>query len=193
MTASPLLICCGALRPEVEALLARGCLAVQPRFLDSSLCCDYRALAKALHSALSEETDRPRALAFGLCHPAIDDLTSRYAATRVRASSCVAMLIGEDAFARSVARGHYFLLPEWTTRWREVIAGVLGLDPSTARELLAGEVARAIYLDTGVAEYPASCLQDFMDFSGLDVERQPVDLQHLAALLTEVIDDSRSI
>ena len=181
----PCLIYCGVLDAELRHLVDAGRLAAELRPVDAGLCTDPRALGQAVLTQLAGWPRRPATLVYGYCWPGIDALAARYGARRVPASNCVAMLLGEAEYARALADGCFFLLPQWAGQWRAVFEERLGLAPAVAPDLLGAELRQAVYLDTGVVEYPAESLAGFAAYSGLPVTRRAIGLGRLLRLLPE--------
>lgn len=188
---APRLLYCGVLDAELRRLADAGAFVAELQPLDSGLCTDPPALGRALRRHLAAPGRCPTLIVYGYCFPGIDALARRYGARRVPASNCMAMLLGEAEYCCRVAAGCFFLLPQWACRWRDVLQGRLGLTPPVAAELLGAELRGAVYLDTGLADYPAAALAEFALYSGLPVTRQSVGLDHLAQLLRAALSDRR--
>ena len=61
----PLLICCGILQPEIEALIAREEIEAEAVFLNKYLHVDYRKLHAALKGSLRKHRERKPVVVYG--------------------------------------------------------------------------------------------------------------------------------
>jgi len=116
----PYLICCGILKEEVEELMQRGSLPVEPYFLNAGLHADYDDLEKELTVAMEEcSRDRPRGavVVYGdMCHPDMKGLMGKYDnAVKVNAVNCIDCLLGGHGKLLEIDPKHeyFYLSPGW--------------------------------------------------------------------------------
>jgi len=117
----PYLICCGILKEEVERLMERGSLPVEPYFLDAGLHADYGDLERGLTRAIkkcSRDGSRGVVVVYGdLCHPNIRGLIGKYDnAVKVDALNCIDCLLGGHGRLLEIDpnREYFYLSPGWT-------------------------------------------------------------------------------
>lgn len=188
------IIACDAVRDEVESVLAGRHLAARTSFLDSSLHFDCTALEQVLTENLQKHADAadPTVLVFGECYPGIDATAARYGATRVRASNCIAMLLGEEQYTRGLMEGQFFLTSAWLSGWRETIEKRFGLDAATARELFSETATAVVYLETLIRSPGSAAARAFARYVDLPLCRVDVGLENLAELIEEAIHVGKS-
>lgn len=180
------LIGCAVLRAELAAL-AGGLPALEASFLPSHLHLDPARLERELGVALDARAGRAVMLAYGDCCPGMRRLAARPGVVRTPGLSCCELLLGQAEYRRLLRAGAFFLLPEWTPRWRTVFTCDLELEAEAARALMGELHTRLIYLDTGVMPVPRAELAACAAFCGLPLEVRPVALDHLRATLTAAL------
>ncbi len=82
----------------------------------------------------------------------------------------------------------FFLLPEWTLRWREVFEKELDLPEKIAKEFMQGMHTKLLYIDTGQVPVPTEHLQEASEMLGLPFEVLRVGLEHLLAGIREALE-----
>jgi hypothetical protein len=185
-----ILIGCSVLQAEIEAVVAQRWPGMQTRFLDSMLHMNPDRLEAALRDEMDGASGEAVRLliAYGDCCAGMTLLEQRPRVARVPARNCCELLLGRDEYRRLSREGAFFLLPEWTHRWREVFEQRLGLSGPTAADFMRDLQSRLIYLDTGLAPVPGETLAECSRFCGLPVEVRTVTLDQLAGALSEAID-----
>jgi len=172
-------IACSIFRSELRALEARGELSVPVRFLPSMLHLEPEALERRLGDELdSAAGSGERALVlYGDCHHGMLDQVSRSGVARVQGLNCPEILLGRERYRALRKEGVFFLMPEWTIRWREIFVDDLGLNREVAQEFMREFHTRLLYLDTGVMPFPEEHLEAVSDHTGLPwtVERVEPD------------------
>jgi len=116
----PYLICCGILKEEVERLMERGSLPVEPYFLDAGLHADYSDVEKELTRAIEEcsrDGSRGVVVVYGdLCHPNMKGLIGKYDnVIKVDALNCIDCLLGGHGKLLEIDPNHeyFYLSPGW--------------------------------------------------------------------------------
>jgi hypothetical protein len=180
------LVGCAVLRAELAAL-AGSLPALEAHFLPSHLHLEPASLDRELGTALDACAGRAVVLAYGDCCPAMRRLAARPGVVRTPGLSCCELLLGQAEYRRLLRAGAFFLLPEWTPRWRTVFTCDLELEAEAARALMGELHTRLVYLDTGVVPVPAAELAACAAFCGLPLEVLPVPLDHLRAILADAL------
>lgn len=182
------LIGCAVLQAELAELHRRHWPQLTLRLLESTLHTKPDALAGQLLPLVEEELGRGRRVVviYGDCAPALAALEGRTGVVRTRGNNCYGLLLGREEYRGLSREGAFFLLPEWTRRWREIFEEKLGLSPDTARVMMREMHQKLVYLDTGVDAVPAHDLQECAHYLGLPCEIRPVGLD----LLRDAIRDA---
>lgn len=179
--AGPLLLCCSVFRAEIEALARARWPGVELRFESSMLHMRPLKLQRRLAAGVDQELgSRPVGLVYGDCCAGMAALAARPGVTRVSGLNCPEMLLGREEYRRLSHEGAFFLLPEWTVRWRDVFLRELGLDERSAPSFMRDMHRKLVYLDTGVAPVPTDQLQACAAFTSLPFEIVRIDLERLA-------------
>lgn len=184
------MVCCSVFAAEVQSLLPAHWPGVRLRLLTSMLHIHPCRLAQTLQDAVEHELAQHRrvAIIYGDCCMQMTALEARPGVVRTRGKNCCEIVLGPAEYRRLSHQGAFFLLPEWTRRWREVFTRELGLPQDTARSLLQDMHSRMLYLDTGVVAVPERLLEEIHDFSGLPIEVRPTGVD----LLRQAIDEALS-
>lgn len=178
---------CGVLRAEMTELHRRGLIEGELRFLDSMLHMDPEQLQIRLETELrrsSSEASRC-VLVFGDCCGRMLDMVRQFSAGRVDAINCAQMLVGRVRYRELMHEQAFMLLPEWATRWEEIMRTELGLSPDIARDFMSDYRRELVYLDTGLVPVPHAELAACAAYAGLPCRVEAVALDHLLALLLE--------
>jgi len=122
-------------------------------------------------------------VAYGQCHPKIEDILNPYHAALIDCQSCVDAFITRKAMEEKAREGLFFYLsPGWLDAWKDIFAR-LNWDQAEAR-LQMGSFRGAIYIDTlSDAHQREEQLLEFFDFTNLPFEVMPVDLSHFKSLI----------
>lgn len=180
-------IACGVFEEEIERLIPSIPSPNSIRYIDPGLHVDFDQLEEALREALDECQERC-VVAFGACHPRMDEILAPYGAVALSCQNCIDALIGREEMERRAELGLYFYLsPGWLKCWRDMFRR-LGWGMEEARMEL-GPFKGAIYLDTlGDAEDRKSDLLEFFDYTLLCFEVVEVDLGHFRSLILDARD-----
>ena len=183
------LICCSVYKAEVEVLRQAHWPELAVRYQNSMLHMKPDRLAKRLDTVVEAEQQAGHrvVLIYGDCCLRMAAIEARPGVVRTRANNCYDLLLGHDEYRRLAHEGVFFLLPEWTQRWREVFTIELGLNHANASGLMRDMHRKLVYLDTGVVPPPATALQACAQYLGLPCEVHPVALETLRAGIAEAM------
>lgn len=183
------LVCCSVFQAEVEALRQAHWPELAIRFQSSMLHMKPGRLAERLDTVVEKELQAGHrvVLIYGDCCLRMAALEALPGVTRTRANNCYDLLLGRDEYRRLAHEGVFFLLPEWTRRWREVFTKELGLNHADASSLMQDMHRKLVYLDTGVEPLPEDALQACAQYCGLPCEVLPVALETLRAGIEEAM------
>lgn len=188
-------IACSTFEKELTALQTDGDLDLQFQFVDSALHMDPERLNQRLEEITDqEEADGNRVvLAYGDCHAHMIDLENRPNVTRTKGISCYEIVLGGDTFRKYRDEGAFFLMPEWTSRWRELFTSGLGLTDDNAPGFMGEMHDKLVYLDTGLVPVPEAELQAFSDFCRLPHEVVKVSLEPLLHSIRSALGDLEAL
>ena len=180
------IIACGIFQKEIEALHGELGFPFEVHYLASGLHVDFDDIKAALTAELEACKNggyEGIIVAYGQCHPRIDDLLKPYHAALIHCQNCIDAFITRKAVEKKANEGLFFYLsPGWLDAWHDIFAR-LNWDPSEAR-LQMGSFRGTIYLDT-IKDAPERemDLLEFFDFTNLPFEVMPVDLSHFKSLI----------
>ncbi|NYT01614.1 MAG: DUF1638 domain-containing protein [Methanosarcinales archaeon] len=177
------LISCGVFRDEVERVVSDLDFSVQCRYLDPGLHVDFDELSSELKRELERCRDRKIIVAYGACHPRMEELLSPYRAALLDCQNCVDALITRREVERRAEKGLYFYLsPGWLDCWRDMFRRLNWTQEEARMEL--GSFKGSVYLDTlGDARSREDALMEFFDYTLLTCEIMPVNLDHFKSLI----------
>ncbi|RQW78530.1 MAG: DUF1638 domain-containing protein [Methanothrix sp.] len=180
------IIACGIFQKEIEALCGELGFPFEVHYLASGLHVDFDDIKAALTAELEACKNggyEGIIVAYGQCHPRIDDLLKPYHAALICCQNCIDAFITRKAVEKKANEGLFFYLsPGWLDAWHDIFAR-LNWDPSEAR-LQMGSFRGSIYLDT-IKDAPEREMEllEFFDFTNLPFEVMPVDLSHFKSLI----------
>lgn len=182
------IIACGVFEREIELLRPDLGFAFNAHYLPAGLHVSFEALG----DALKEELERCEAegaegiiVAFGRCHPGIEEMLRPHRAALIDCQNCVDALITARAVQERAKKGLFFYLsPGWLDAWKEIFSSLnWGLEEA---RMAMGSFRGSIYMDTlKDAEDREDALLEFFDFTNLPFEVIPVDLGHFKSLITK--------
>jgi len=180
------IIACGVFQKEIEGLQSDLGFPFEAHYLASGLHVDFDDIREALTSELEncqKKDTREVIVAYGQCHPKIEDILNPYHAALIDCQSCVDAFITRKAMEEKAREGLFFYLsPGWLDAWKDIFAR-LNWDQAEAR-LQMGSFRGAIYIDTlSDAHQREEQLLEFFDFTNLPFEVMPVDLSHFKSLI----------
>ena len=187
-------VACSVFRDELEALRERGQLDLPVRYLDSMLHMLPKQLETQLTAATAEEQAKRQAvvLVYGDCHAYMKEQVCPGTVARTEGINCCEILLGASQYRKLRDEGHFFLLPEWTRRWKEVFEQHLGLLGENARNFMREMHTGLLYLDTGLQPVPAEHLDEASEMAGLPWDVLAVPLDHLAASIADSLQRIRT-
>lgn len=180
------IIACGIFQKEIEALRGELGFPFEVHYLAPGLHVDFDDIKAALTAELEACKNggyEGIIVAYGQCHPRIDDLLKPYHAALISCQNCIDAFITRKAVEKKANEGLFFYLsPGWLDAWHDIFAR-LNWDPSEAR-LQMGSFRGSIYLDT-IKDAPEREMEllEFFDFTNLPFEVMPVDLSHFKSLI----------
>lgn len=183
------MICCSVLQSEVESLCQVHWLDHHLRFLPSMMHMHPERLASSLEAILDEELNEGHGvvLIYGDCCARMTALEGLPGVVRTRGKNCCELLLGAAEYRRLSLEGAFFLIPEWTCRWKEIFVRELGLNNDNATSLMQDVHRKLVYLDTGLAPVPENALKECAEYCGLPYEVLPVSLERLRLAVEEAL------
>ncbi|NJD56685.1 MAG: DUF1638 domain-containing protein [Nitrospirae bacterium] len=181
-------ISCGIFQEELRHLAKEGLFSGKVMFLDAALHINFDKLKAHLEQALAEAQAAGAELKviYGHCHPDMDDILARSGAKKIAAGNCIEAFIGREEIARLDAEAKtFFLTAGWVNNFENIFSAGLeefGFDFSS----MFGQYKRIVVFDTGIVPIDEEKVEKFSKFTGLPVERKPITLNHLVALIEEV-------
>ncbi len=175
-------VACSVFCKELEALQDE--LDLEYHFLDSNLHLRPRELRERMAPLVESAREQSQVLLiYGDCHPYMTDL-ERPGVARTRGVNCGEILLGQERYKELVRAGAFFMLPEWTLRWREIFDAFPGPDMA---ELIRDMHSKLVYLDTGVSQIPHKELQACSAWCGIPYEVLSVSLDHFLNVVNDAI------
>lgn len=180
------IIACGIFKDEIGKVSADLGFPFRARYLGPGLHVDFDELRSALEDEVkraSSDGSQGIIVAYGQCHPKIDEILKPYHAALLDCQNCVDALITRKAMEDKAREGLFFYLsPGWLDAWRDIF-NRLGWDPEIAR-LQMGSFKGSIYIDTlKDAQVREEELLEFFDFTNLPFTIMPVELNHFKSLI----------
>lgn len=172
-------VACSIFRREIEELARQQAWPFEIQWLDSVLHLYPRHLQHEVDDAMAARPDDRILLLFGDCHAYMLDAARRPGVARVPGINCCEILLGSAEYRRLRREGAFFLLPEWTVRWREILPAALGIPEGEVKNLMAEAHSHLLYLDTGLAPVPTTVLEEASAWTGLPYKTMPVGLEQL--------------
>jgi hypothetical protein len=184
------IIACGIFKDEIERLSADLGFPFKARYLGPGLHVDFDELKDALEEELkraSSDGSQGIIVAYGQCHPKIDEILKPYHAALMDCQNCVDAFISRQAVEKKARDGLFFYLsPGWLDAWKDIFKR-LGWDPEIAR-LHMGSFKGSVYIDTMKdAQEREEELLEFFDFTNLPFTIMPMELDHFKSLIIKAI------
>lgn len=186
----PLLISCGILRAEIEALIARGEIDAEVVFLNKYLHVNYQKLHDALKASLRKHRERKPVVVYGdVCLGFKDEmqaLMNKCDTVKVDGLNCIDCLLGGRGKLLEIDPDHhfFFLTPAFLEFSENLISGKKK-DNHRRFSMLKG----IIVLDSlGDMERHRDRIKHISDQTGLHVlEHRVVGLYGLKAVINEAL------
>jgi len=183
------MICCSVLQVEVESICQAHWPDYSLRFLPSMMHMHPERLAPALQLVLGDKLKQGYKviLIYGDCCAQMKTLEAMPGVVRTQGKNCCELLLGPKEYRRLSHDGVFFLIPEWSLRWKEIFSKELGLNSETATSMMKDIHRKLIYLDTGLVQVYKKALKEFSGYCGLPFEVQAVSLEHLCSAIEDAI------
>ena len=180
------IIACGIFEREIELLRSELGFPFSVHYLPAGLHVNFDDLKEALVSELEcsrGDEDRGIIVAYGQCHPKMNEILQPYRAAIIDCQNCVDALITRRGMEEKAKEGLFFYLsPGWLDAWKDIFKS-LNWGQEEAR-MSMGSFKGCIYLDTlKDAAARENDLLEFFDFTNLPFEIMPVDLGYFKSLI----------
>ncbi|MFA7290465.1 MAG: DUF1638 domain-containing protein, partial [Melioribacteraceae bacterium] len=174
----------------LEEIVKKEKLNIDLTFVSSMLHMYPEKLEKSLNIKLAHvKQDEKALLIFGDCHPHMNEMEVDNKIVRMPGINCIEILLNKNDYRRLRKEGAFFLLPEWTHRWREVFIDELGLSEEVAKGFFKDCHTKLIYLDTKVNEIPFNVIDDISKFTGLPYEIMEIDFAVISNRIKDIINN----
>ncbi|MBU1220029.1 DUF1638 domain-containing protein [Myxococcota bacterium] len=185
----PHIICCGILETEVRRILSEDYPGLDAVFCNSILHMKPESLQGVLNEKI--KPGYHNILLYGDCAPHISDLEKQPDFHRPPVVNCIEMLLGPDLY-RSLRRDRaFFMMHEWSHRWREIFIDEMGFSSEKQAGIFLREnCSRIIYLDTGSVEIPHDIIEDISTAFEISVEIESVSLDTLRSYIKNIISET---
>ncbi|HBD96008.1 MAG: hypothetical protein A2015_16545 [Spirochaetes bacterium GWF1_31_7] len=187
------IISCSIFKNEIRKLIETGELSYQVDFIDSMLHIYPEKLQIVLENYVNRNKHDTIVITYGDCYPYMLDLENQHNIARTPGINCCEIILGHTLYSQLRKEGAFFMMPEWTTRWKEVFKSHLGLTQENAGYLMKEFHTKLIYLDTGLVDIPYKNLENMSDYVGLPYEILSVSLSNLKDSLQSSIEKVRKI
>lgn len=185
----PHIICCGILENEVRRILSEDYPGLGAIFCNSILHMQPEALQGELNEKF--KIGSHNILLYGDCASHMRDLENQPNFHRPAVVNCIEMLLGPELYKTLRRDRVFFMMPEWSHRWREIFLDRMGF----ASEKLAGiflrdNCSRIIYLDTGIAKVPQDILDEISLAFEISLEIKSVSLDTLRSYIKDIVKET---
>ncbi|MDX9924558.1 MAG: DUF1638 domain-containing protein [Ignavibacteriaceae bacterium] len=163
-------------------------LNIELNYVSSMLHMYPEKLEISLNKKLEKiKEDEKTLLLFGDCHPHMHEMEIENQIVRMPGINCIEMLLEKKEYRKLRKEGAFFLLPEWTHRWREVFMEELGLSEEVAKGFFKDCHTKLVYIDTKVNEIPLQIINDISEFTGLPYEILEIDYEVISDRIKDLI------
>ena len=183
------IIACSIFRYELEKIAQIQGLKIPISFYDSYL----HLFPAQLSANLSEKVEnklkehKKVILVCGDCHPFMKEMSQKKNVTKVAGCNCVEIMIGHELRRKLLKQGAFFLLPEWTARWKDIFKELLELPSEHIKSIMNEQHKKFVYLDTGVLPVPYKEIEECAAFFNLPYEIEAISIDFLInAIQTEI-------
>ena len=186
---SLVLLGCGILHKEVDALIAKNGWPLKTRYLTSALHYRLNHLSTKLDAALddAECANQDTIVLYGECHPQMSCILDRHCTLRTEGQNCIVQLIGYDLFMKELSRGAYFLLEDWARTWEPMISATFGNHLEVMREIFHSSHKCLLAIRTPCSSDFTAAAEAAARFVDLPLEWMDVNLDHLESVLADAI------
>jgi uroporphyrinogen decarboxylase len=176
-TPTTTLLACSIFRPFVEGMDWQGPAPDRVLYVDSALHVVPDELETILDSLIRyERGDRGRRVlvAYGDCTSHLVERCRRVGVHRVPMANCCAILLGAERYRDLRRREIFAFAPEWTQRWRPILAKTFGPNPDTVRDIFRATNQGIAFLDSTRAPVESDRAREIADFFDLPTTREAV-------------------
>lgn len=184
------LVGCGILHREVDALIAKNGWQLETHYLASALHNYLDHLSAKLESALTDDEGRgldPIVL-YGACHPLMERILEKHQTHRTPGQNCIVQLIGYDRFMEELGKGAYFLLEDWALTWEPMITAAFGKNLTVVREIFHSSHHCMIAIRTPCSGEFTAAAEAAARFVDLPLLWMDADLSHLEEVLAQALE-----
>ena len=180
-TEKKVVLACSIFRREIEYLKEKGRLTADVRYISSMMHMYPEKLATAMDAAIEgiEQDGKKIVLLYGECHNRMNDYLARPDIQQVKGCNCVEIFLGKERYKSFLKAGAFFLMPEWTLRWKDVFQKELGLKGEIGKEFMRDMHTFFLYVDTGLVPVPSRTLDEISHTLGLPWKSIRIDMTHL--------------
>jgi hypothetical protein len=183
-------VACSIFKIELDHILADKSLNIDVKYLSSMLHMTPEKLQNELSTIInSKEKENDFILVFGDCCPHMTTIASQPNVSRTKGINCIEIFLGKEKYRKMRKDGVFFLMPEWTLRWKEVFKFELKLEGDIAKDFMNEFHTKIVYLDTGQIHIPRTQIKEIEEYTGLEVEIMKVDSTHLVQSIKQTIED----
>jgi Protein of unknown function (DUF1638) len=181
---------CGILQKEVEALIRKNGWNVETHFIESALHNYFGRLWAELDTALTAEERKGKEtiVFYGACHPLMDRMLEEHRTLRTCGQNCIVMLLGYERFMAELSRGAYFLLEDWALKWEPMLTELFGSNRTVLREIFHSSHKMIIAIRTPCSGDFTTAAEAAARHVDLPLEWMDVDLTHLESVLADAIE-----
>ena len=181
---------CGILQKEVEALIRKNGWRVETHFLKSALHNYFNKLSSELNAALTAEEHKGKEtiVFYGSCHPLMDRMLEKHHTLRTCGQNCIVMLLGYERFMAELSRGAFFLLEDWALKWEPMITACFGSNLTVVREIFHSSHKFMLAIRTPSSGDFTAAAEAAARFVDLPLEWIDADLTHLESVLADAIE-----
>lgn len=181
-------ISCSIFKDILEEVMKKNNLNIELNYVSSMLHMYPEKLEISLNKKLEKiKEDEKTLLLFGDCHPHMHEMEIENQIVRMPGINCIEMLLEKKEYRKLRKEGAFFLLPEWTHRWREVFMEELGLSEEVAKGFFKDCHTKLVYIDTKVNEIPLQIINDISEFTGLPYEILEIDYEVISDRIKDLI------
>jgi hypothetical protein len=189
------LVGCGILHKEVDALIAKNGWQLETHYLASALHNYLDRLSTQLGQALAAEAraNRDTIVLYGACHPLMEPILGQHHTLRTQGQNCIVQLIGYERFMLELGKGAYFLLEDWALCWEPMITRAFGRKLEVVREIFHSSHKLMIAIRTPCSGDFTAAAEAAARFVDLPLQWMDADLGHLEAVLAEAMARKRQM
>lgn len=163
------IVCCSALQPQVKKSLVKKQYSykIYPMIPSCTFTVNIGLFKHYLDKSIAENDTT--ILAYGICHPKLNELMKRYEKRVVRVSgdNCWEIMTGTEKYSQFLDKGYWMQSKPFLTRWREETLHGFGAGSKNGQLLLDGGKISILYLNESGESYPVEALDEFSKLTSL--------------------------